>query len=75
MRTEYLTAIVIAVLASSTALAATALAVNSVGSRSSEKQFMPGAVQVAERLAASVEPFLLQSGGQDRRNSNANGAA
>ena len=57
MRTEYLAAIVIAVLASSTALA-----VNPVGSRPSEKQFMPGAVQVAERLAASVDAFLLRSG-------------
>jgi len=58
MRTEYLAAIVIAVLASSTALA-----VDAVGTRPSEKQFIPGAVQVAERLAASVDPFLLRLGG------------
>jgi hypothetical protein len=62
MRTEYLTAIVIAVLAFSTALAATALAANFVGSRPSENQFMPGAVQVADRLAASVDPFLRAGG-------------
>ena len=57
MRTEYITAIVIAALASSTALAD-----NFVGSRPSEKQFMPGAVQVADRLAASVDPFLRAGG-------------
>jgi hypothetical protein len=49
---------VITVLASSSALA-----VNSVGSRPSEKQSMPDAVQAAERLAASVDTFLLRSGG------------
>jgi hypothetical protein len=57
MRTEFLAAIVITVLASSSALA-----VNSVGSRPSE-QSMPDAVQAAERLATSVDTFLLRSGG------------
>lgn len=56
MRTEYLAAIVIAVLA-----AGTGLAVNSVGSLPSEKQSMPGAVQVADRLTEAVD--LLRSGG------------
>jgi len=55
MKTKYLAAIVIAVLASSTGLAA-----NSVGSRPSE---MPDAVQAAERLAQAVDQFLLRSGG------------
>ena len=64
MRTEYLAAIVIAVL-----VAGTGLTVNSVGSRPSEKQSMMGAVQVGDRLAASVDPFssvdtyLIRSGG------------
>ena len=56
MRTEYLAAIVIAVLAASTGLA-----VNSVGSLPSEKQSTPAAAQLA--LAESVDPFLLRSGG------------
>lgn len=56
MRTEYLAAIVIAVLA-----AATGLAVNSLGSLPSEKQTTPATVQLA--LARSVDPFLLPSGG------------
>ena len=58
MRTEYLAAIVIAVLA-----AGTGLAVNSVGSLPSENQSMPAAVQVADRLAESVDQFLPLSGG------------
>ncbi len=58
MRTEYLTTIVIAALA-----AGTALAVSSVGPRPSEKQSTPAAVQTADRLAASVDTFLLRSGG------------
>jgi hypothetical protein len=58
MRTEYLTAIVIVVLA-----AGTGLAVGSVGSLPPEKQAAPAAVQAADRLAASVDTFLLRSGG------------
>lgn len=58
MRTEYLAVIAIVVLA-----AGTGLAVNSVGSLSPERQSAPAAMQVADRLAASVEPFLLQSSG------------
>ena len=58
MRTKYLAAIAIAVLA-----AGTGLAVNPVGSLPSEKQSMMGAVQVGDRLAASVDTFLLRSGG------------
>lgn len=57
MRIEYLSAIVIAVLA-----AGTGLAVNSRGSPPSEMQSAP-TMQVADRLAASVDPFLLRSGG------------
>jgi hypothetical protein len=56
MRTEYLVAIVIAVLA-----AGTWLGVNSVGSLPSEKQSMPASAQLA--LAGSLDPFLLRSGG------------
>jgi len=56
MRTEYLAAIVIAVLA-----AGTGLAVTSVGSLPSEKQSSPAAAQLA--LAQSVDPFFLRSGG------------
>lgn len=58
MRTEYLAAIVIAVLA-----AGTGLAVNSVGSLPSEKQSTSTAVQAADRLAQTVDPFLRHSGG------------
>jgi len=56
MRTEYLAAIVIAVLAAGTGLAA-----NSVGSLPSEKQSTPAAAQLA--LAESVDAFSLRSGG------------
>jgi hypothetical protein len=56
MRTEYLAAIVIAVLAAG-------LAVNSVGSLPSKKQSAQAAVQAADRLAEAVDPFLLRSGG------------
>ena len=56
MRTEYLAAIVIAVLAAG-------LAVNSVGPLPPKKQSTPAAVQAADRLAQSVDPFLLRSGG------------
>ena len=56
MRTEYLAAIVIAVLA-----AGMGLAVNSVGSLPSENQSTPAAAQLA--LADSVDSFLLRSGG------------
>jgi hypothetical protein len=58
MRTEYLATIAIAVLA-----ACTALAVNSLGSLPPEKQSTPAATQVADRLAASVDPFLMRTGG------------
>jgi len=58
MRIEYLAAIAIAVLA-----AGAGLAVNAVGSLPSEKQSMMGAVQVGDRLAASVDTFSLRSGG------------
>ncbi|WP_164937397.1 hypothetical protein [Bradyrhizobium nanningense] len=57
MRIEYLSAIVIAVLA-----AGTGLAVNSIGSLPSDMQSTP-TMQVADRLAASVDPFLHRSGG------------
>ncbi|SFN17815.1 hypothetical protein SAMN05216573_10910 [Bradyrhizobium sp. Rc3b] len=57
MRIKYLSAIVIAVLA-----AGTGLAVNSLGSLPTEKQSTPN-MQVADRLAASVDPFLLRYGG------------
>ena len=68
MRTEYLAAIVIAVLA-----AGTGLAVNSVGSLPSEKQPTPATAQLA--LAESVDPFLLRSGGlRPGATQNANGA-
>ena len=57
MRTQYRAAIAIAVLA-----AGTALAVHSRGSLPSQTQSTP-AMQVADRLAASVDAFLLGSGG------------
>jgi hypothetical protein len=53
MRTEYLAAVAIAVL-----IACTGLAANSLGSLPTEKQSMPVATQVADRLALSVDPFL-----------------
>ena len=56
MRTKYLAAIVIAVLA-----AGTGLTVNSVGSLPLEKQSTPAAAQLA--LAGAVDPFLHDSGG------------
>ncbi|MGY8634622.1 hypothetical protein RAD15_19290 [Bradyrhizobium sp. 14AA] len=56
MRIEYLSALVIAVLA-----AGSGLAVISAGSRPSEKQSTP-TMQVENRLAASVEPFLRSGG-------------
>lgn len=58
MRTEYLAAIAIAVLA-----VCTGLAVNSVGSLHREKQSTPAAMQVADRLAGSLDPYLMRSGG------------
>ncbi len=57
MRTKYLAAIAIAVLACS------GLVVNSVGSLHREKQSTPGANQVADRLAGSLDPYLIRSGG------------
>ncbi|MGL3108053.1 hypothetical protein [Bradyrhizobium sp. BR 1432] len=57
MRIEYLAAVAIAVL-----VACAGLAVNSLGPLPSEKQSAPN-MQVADRLAASVDPFLLRSGG------------
>jgi hypothetical protein len=52
MRTEYLAAITIAVLAT-----CTGLAMNSLGSLTLEKQSMPAASQIADRLAVSVDPL------------------
>jgi hypothetical protein len=57
MRIKYLSAIVIAVLA-----AGAGLAINSIGSLPTEGRSTPK-MQVADRLAASVDPFLLRSGG------------
>lgn len=57
MRIEYLSAIVIAFLA-----AGTGLAVNSLGSPPTQMQSTP-TMQVVDRLAASVDPFLRRSGG------------
>jgi hypothetical protein len=56
MRIEYLTAIAIAAFA-----AGAGLAVHSVGSLPPEKQ--PTPAQLATRLAESVDPFLLRTGG------------
>ena len=58
MRTEYLAAIAIAVL-----VACTGLAVTSVGSPHREMQSTPAAMQVADRLAGSLDPYLMRSGG------------
>jgi hypothetical protein len=58
MRIEYLAAIVIAAFA-----IGTGLAVHSVSSLPPEKQSTPAVAQLATRLAESVDPFLLQSGG------------
>ena len=58
MRIKYLAAIAIAVL-----VAGAGLAVHSVGSLPLEKQSTPTATQLAARLAQSVDPFLLRSGG------------
>lgn len=57
MRNEYLAAVAIAAL-----VACTGLVANSLRSLPSEKQSAPN-TQVADRLAASVDPFLLRSGG------------
>jgi hypothetical protein len=56
MRIEYLAAIAIAAFA-----AGAGLAVHSVGSLPPEKQ--PTPAQLATRLAESVDPFLLRTGG------------
>ncbi len=53
MRTKYLAAIAIAVLA-----ACTGLAVISLGSLPLEKQSTPTATQMADRLAQSLDPFF-----------------
>ena len=58
MRIEYLAAIAIAAF-----VAGNGLVVRSVGSLPPEKQSTPTAAQLATRLAESVDPFLLQSGG------------
>ena len=58
MRTKYLAAIAIAVLA-----ACSGLIVNSVGSLHPEKQSTLSARQVADRLAGSLDPYLTRSGG------------
>ena len=55
MRIEYLAAIAIG------AFVAGGLAVHSVGSLPPEKQSTPA--QLATRLAESVDPFLLRTGG------------
>jgi hypothetical protein len=57
MRLEYLAAIAIVTFA-----VGTGLAVHSVGSPPG-KQSTADAVQLATRLAESVDPFLLRSGG------------
>jgi hypothetical protein len=44
-------------------VAGAGLAVYSVGSLPPEKQSTPTATQLAARLAQSMDPFLLQSGG------------
>jgi hypothetical protein len=44
-------------------VAGAGLAVHSVGSLPLEKQSTPTTTQLAARLAQSVDPFLLQSGG------------
>ena len=44
-------------------VAGAGLAVYSLGSLPPEKQSTPTATQLAVRLAQSVDPFLLQSGG------------
>ena len=58
MRIKYLAAIPTAAFA-----AGSGLAVHSVGSLPPEKQSTPAAAQLATRLAESVDPFLLRSGG------------
>ena len=57
---RYLAAIAIAIAAF---VAGAGLAVHSVGSLPLEKQSTPTTTQLAARLAQSVDPFLLQSGG------------
>jgi len=52
MRTEDLAAVAIAAL-----VACTGLAMNSLGSLTLEKQSMPAASQIADRLAVSVDPL------------------
>ena len=58
MRTKYLAAIAIAVLA-----ACTGLAVTYVGSLHRDMQSTPATMQVADRLAGSLDPYLMRSGG------------
>jgi hypothetical protein len=53
----------LAAIAMAAFVAGAGLAVYSVGSLPSEKQSTPTATQLAARLAQSVDPFLLQSGG------------
>jgi hypothetical protein len=55
---RYLSAIAIAAF-----VAGVGLAVYSVGSLPPDKQSTPTGTQLAARLAQSVDPFLLQSGG------------
>ena len=62
MRTEHLAATAIVVVLA----AGTGLAVNSVGSLPPESQSTPAATQVADRLAVSVDPFLMRSGAARR---------
>lgn len=58
MRIKYLAALVIATLS-----AGIGLAVNPFGSLPSKDQSARATIQVADRLAESVDPFLLRSGG------------
>jgi hypothetical protein len=58
MRIKYFAALVIATLS-----AGIGLAVNPFGSLSSKDQSTPATMQMADRLAESVDPFLLRSGG------------
>jgi hypothetical protein len=58
MRNKYVAAIAIAAFA-----AGIGLAVHSVGSLPPQKQSTPAAAQLATKLAESLDPFLLRSGG------------
>jgi hypothetical protein len=53
----------LATIATAVVVAGAGLALYSVGSLPPEKQSTPTATQLTTRLAQSVDPFLLQSGG------------